>query len=68
MFRKYNINKLVHPPVGSFLYNEFEKNGIRHTNDKKIYSKFLMIRFNLVISMLFKMYSRIKVTLKNFKK
>ena len=25
MFRKYNINKLVHPPVGSFLYNEFEK-------------------------------------------
>ena len=67
MFRKYDINKKVFPPQGSFLYNQFKIHGILQNNEK-IYTKLLMLRFNSVISIFFKIFSRIKVTIKNYKK
>ncbi len=68
MFRKYNINKNTHPPRNSYLFNQFHINNIEYTNERKIYSKLFMLRFNLVISIVFKLFSRIKVIIKNYKK
>ena len=68
MFRKYNINKTIYPPKNSFLFNQFHINNIEYRNERKIYSKLFMLRFNPVISILFKLFSRIKVTIKNLKK
>ena len=68
MFRKYDINKTIYPPKNSFLFNQFHINNIEYKNERKIYSKLFMLRFNPVISILFKLFSRIKVTIKNFKK
>ena len=67
MFRKYDINKRVFPPKGSFMYSQFETHGILQSNEK-IYTKALMLRFNPVISIFYKIFSRIKVTIKNYKK
>ena len=67
MFRKYNINKNTHPPRNSYLFNQFHINNIEYTNERKIYSKLFMLRFNLVISIVFKLFSRIKVIIKNYK-
>ena len=68
MFRKYNINKTIYPPRNSYLFNQFDINDIEYTNERKIYSKLFMLRFNSVISILFKMFSRIKVIITNYKK
>ena len=68
MFRKYNINKNTYPPRNSYLFNQFHINNIEYTNERKIYSKLFMLRFNLVISIVFKLFSRIKVIIKNYKK
>ena len=68
MFRKYNINKTIYPPRNSYLFNQFDINKIKYKSEKKIYSRLFMLRFNSVISILFKIFSRIKVLIKNFKK
>ena len=68
MFRKYNINKNTYPPRNSYLFNQFHINNIEYTNERKIYSKLFMLRFNLVISIVFKLFSRIKVIIKNYRK
>jgi hypothetical protein len=67
MFRKFNINKEIFPPKKSFLFNQFEINQIKYKNDQKIYSKSFNLRFNPILSVLFKIYSRMKVSIKNFK-
>ena len=67
MFRKYNINKTIYPPRNSYLFNQFHINNIEYTSERKIYSKLFMLRFNSVISILFKLFSRIKVIIKNYK-
>ena len=64
MFRKYNINKTIYPPRNSYLFNQFHINNIEYTSERKIYSKLFMLRFNSVISILFKLFSRIKVIIK----
>ena len=66
MFRKYNINKTIFPPKDSFLFNQFEINQIKHTKSEKIYNNFFTFRFSPLLSIFFKMYSRIKVTIKNY--
>ena len=66
-FRKYNINKTIYPPRNSYLFNQFHINNIEYTSERKIYSKLFMLRFNSVISILFKLFSRIKVIIKNYK-
>ena len=67
MFRKYNINKNIYPPRNSYLFNQFHINNIEYTNERKIYSKLFMLRFNSLISVVFKLFSRIKVIIKNYK-
>jgi hypothetical protein len=67
MFRKYNINKEIFPPRNSFLFNQLEINQINYENNQKIYSKPFILRFNPIVSILFKIYSRMKVSIKNFK-
>ena len=67
MFRKYNINKTIYPPRNSYLFNQFDINNIKYKSERKIYSRLFMLRFNSIISILFKMFSRIKVLIKNFK-
>ena len=68
MFRKFNINKEIFPPRKSFLFNQFEINQIEYEDHQKIYSKSFNLRFNPILSILFKIYSRMKVSIKNFKK
>ncbi len=68
MFRKYNINKTIVPPDKSFLFNEFKKNNVLIDAKNKQYSKFFKFRFYPVISLFFKIFSRLKVTINNFKK
>jgi hypothetical protein len=68
MFRKYNINKTIMPPDKSFLFNEFKKNNVLIDTKNKQYSKLFKFRFYPVISLFFKIFSRLKVTINNFKK
>lgn len=66
MFRKYNVNKEIFPPKNSFLFNQFKINQIKYESDQKIYSKPFILRFNPIFSILFKIYSRMKVSFKNY--
>ena len=68
MFRKYNINKTFMPPKNSFLHDEFKKNNILIDKKNRQYSEFFKLRFYPLISLLFKIFSRLKVTKNNFKK
>tara|TARA_B100000965_G_scaffold357392_1_gene336070 strand:- start:532 stop:1422 length:891 start_codon:yes stop_codon:yes gene_type:complete len=67
MFRKYNINKNIHPPKSSYMYHQFLDNGIVINNEVKIYSQKVIVRFMPFVSIIFKLYSRIRVTIKNYK-
>ena len=66
MFRKYNVNKEIFPPKNSFLFNQFKINQIKYEHDQRIYSKSFILRFNPIFSILFKIYSRMKVSIKNY--
>lgn len=66
MFRKYNVNKEIFPPKNSFLFNQFKINQIKYERDQRIYSKSFILRFNPIFSILFKIYSRMKVSIKNY--
>lgn len=66
MFRKYNVNKEIFPPKNSFLFNQFKINQIKYESDQRIYSKPFILRFNPIFSILFKIYSRMKVSIKNY--
>jgi hypothetical protein len=58
MFRRYNISKNILPPKNSFLDNYIKEFYPELKNRR--YSKFMRIRFNVVIQYLFKGISRIK--------
>ena len=49
------------------MYHQFLENGIGINNEVKIYSQKVIVRFIPFFSIIFKLYSRIRVTIKNYK-